>query len=577
MKRVTIRRSTIIAGSILIALTLIAFVFGGWRIERVIMGGPIQRESQETADLIADILPPPLYVIEPYLVAHQLHREPARRAELERRLGTLRTAYAARETYWQNSAVGGGLKAAVTGEVRESAARFWAELDTDFLPAIRSAPPAAIEASFDRLTAAYDGHRAAVDRTVARASAYQLELRADSARQIDTTHRQLLVLAALVALGLGGFVALILRRVLRPMRSITAAMTAMAQGNAADADAEAERPDEIGDIARALGGIITHTAERARQDTETQAALQGQVVAALGTGLGALRDGELRHRIGRDFPGEYAQLRDDYNAAADAMEAAIAAVRDTSLVLNNGANEIAEATADLSTRTEQQAARVEETSAAMTSLTDRVKQASGASHHAAGLMTETDRQAADNARILEDAIAAMARVQEAAGKIDQIVGLIDGLAFQTNMLALNASIEAARAGAAGKGFDVVANAVRALAERSAEAARTIRSLTDRSSAEVRVGTDLVVRSGGAMKDIIAKVADGSALVSEIASTAADQTAGIVQVQEAIASIDDMTQKNAAMGEQCNAAARLLRAEADRLQALVNRFETRAAA
>lgn len=192
-------------------------------------------------------------------------------------------------------------------------------------------------------------------------------------------------------------------------------------------------------------------------------------------------------------------------------------------------------------------------------------------------MSETDRQAAENARILERAIAAMERVQSAAGEIDQIVGFIDGLAFQTNMLALNASIEAGRAGEAGKGFDVVANAVRALAERSAEAARNIKVLTDRSSEEVRAGAQLVLNSGDAMKAIITKVSDGSVLVGEIAASADDQTAGIVQVREAIASIDEMTQKNVAMGEQCNAAARLLRAEADRLQALVNRFDAAVAA
>lgn len=145
------------------------------------------------------------------------------------------------------------------------------------------------------------------------------------------------------------------------------------------------------------------------------------------------------------------------------------------------------------------------------------------------------------------------------------------------MLALNASIEAGRAGEAGKGFDVVANAVRALAERSAEAARNIKVLTDRSSEEVRAGAQLVLNSGDAMKAIITKVSDGSVLVGEIAASADDQTAGIVQVREAIASIDEMTQKNAAMGEQCNAAARLLRAEADRLQALVNRFDAAVAA
>ncbi len=573
----SIRRLTIIAGAILIALTALSFAFGGWRIERVIMGGPIQRESQEASDLIADILPPPVYVIEPYLVANQIARHPETLAANEARLRALREGYDARQAYWRESAIAPDLQAAITRDIDAGAQAFWKELDADFLPAARTGDPVAINASFERMTKAYEGHRAAVDRAVEMAIAYQKQLKAEAERQIGLTIWQLLALATLIGAATIGFIVFVLRKVIRPIRTITAAMNVMAEGGAASAEAEAARRDEIGDIARALEGIVAYVAEKARREAEAQAAVQRAVVTALGEGLGRLREGVLRHRIDSAFPEEYAQLRNDYNAAAEAMETAIAAVRDTTLVLNTGASEIAEATSDLSLRTEQQAARVEETSAAMTALTERVKRAAGASSHAAGIMTETDRQAGENARILEDAVAAMARVQEAASEIDQIVGFIDGLAFQTNMLALNASIEAGRAGEAGKGFDVVANAVRALAERSADAARNIKALTDRSSEEVRAGARLVLSSGDAMKDIITKVSDGNALVGEIAGTAADQTAGIVQVREAIASIDEMTQKNAAMGEQCNAAARLLRAEADRLQALVGRFDAAAAA
>lgn len=573
----SIRRLTIIAGATLIALTALSFAFGGWRIEHVIMGGPIQRESQEASDLIADILPPPVYVIEPYLVANQIARHPETLAANTPKLRALRESYDARQAYWRDSAIAPDLQQAITRDVEAGAQAFWKELDTDFLPAVRNGDPGEINASFERMSNAYEGHRASVDRAVEMAIAYQKSLKAEAERQIALTIWQLLALAVLIAAATTGFIIFVLRKVIRPMRTITGAMNVMAEGGAANADAEAQRQDEIGDIARALDGIVAYVAEKARRESEAQAATQRAVVTALGEGLGRLREGVLRHRIESAFPEEYAQLRDDYNAAAEAMETAIAAVRDTTLILNTGASEIAEATSDLSVRTEQQAARVEETSAAMSALTERVQRAAGASGHAAGIMTETDRQAAENARILEDAVAAMGRVQEAAGEIDKIVGFIDGLAFQTNMLALNASIEAGRAGEAGKGFDVVANAVRALAERSADAARHIKALTDRSSEQVRAGAELVLSSGDAMKAIIAKVSNGNALVGEIAASATDQTAGIVQVREAIASIDEMTQKNAAMGEQCNAAARLLRAEADRLQALVCRFDAPIAA
>lgn len=573
----SIRRLTIAAGATLIALTALSFAYGGWRIDHVIIGGPIQRESQEASDLIADILPPPVYVIEPYLVANQIARHPETLRANMQKLRALRESYDARQAYWRESAIAPDLQRAITRDVEAGAQEFWKELDGDFLPAVKRGDPVEINASFERMTKAYEHHRAAVDRAVEMAIAYQKRLKAEAERQITLTIGQLLGLAFLIGAATIAFIVFVLRKVIRPIRAITAAMNMMAEGGEANAEAEASRRDEIGDIARALGGIVAYVATKARREAEAQAATQRAVVRALGEALGRLREGVLHHRIRSAFPEEYAQLREDYNAAADAMEVAIAAVRDTTMILNTGASEIAEATSDLSVRTEQQAARVEETSAAISALTERVRRAAGASSHAAGIMSETDRQAAENARILERAIAAMERVQSAAGEIDQIVGFIDGLAFQTNMLALNASIEAGRAGEAGKGFDVVANAVRALAERSAEAARNIKVLTDRSSDEVRAGAQLVLNSGDAMKAIITKVSDGSVLVGEIAASADDQTAGIVQVREAIASIDEMTQKNAAMGEQCNAAARLLRAEADRLQALVNRFDAAVAA
>ncbi len=573
----SIRRLVIIAGATLIVLTAASLAFGGWRIERVIMGGPIQRESQEASDLIADILPPPLYVIEPYLVANQIARQPETLATAQARLKLLHEGYNARQAYWRDSAITPDLQRAITQDVDADAQAFWKELEEGFLPAVRSGDAASINASFARLTSAYERHRSAVDRTVELALAYQKQLKDDAERQIALTTGLLLALGSLIGAATIGFVLFVLRKVIRPIRTITSAMTAMADGGAARVAEEASRRDEIGDIARALDRIIAYVENRAQRAAEAQAETQHIVVSALRQGLGCLSQGIFSHRIHDAFPADYARLRDDYNAAAEAMEAAISAVRETTLVLRTGASEIAEATTDLSLRTEQQAARVEETSAAMAALTERVKLSAGASGDAASIMGDTDRQAAANARTLEDAITAMSRVQGAADEIAQIVGFIDGLAFQTNMLALNASIEAGRAGEAGKGFDVVANAVRDLAERSAEAARNIKTLTDRSSEEVRGGAQLVLSSGDAMKEIMTKLANGNALIGEIAGSAVAQTAGIVQVQEAISSIDEMTQKNAAMGEQCNAAARLLRAEADRLQSLVDRFDAARAA
>lgn len=351
----SIRRLTIAAGATLIALTALSFAYGGWRIDHVIMGGPIQRESQEASDLIADILPPPVYVIEPYLVANQIARHPETLRANMQKLRALRESYDARQAYWRESAIAPDLQRAITRDVEAGAQEFWKELDGDFLPAVKRGDPVEINASFERMTKAYEHHRAAVDRAVEMAIAYQKRLKAEAERQITLTIGQLLGLAFLIGAATIAFIVFVLRKVIRPIRAITAAMNMMAEGGEANAEAEASRRDEIGDIARALGGIVAYVATKAPRGGGT-----GRNPACRGKCIGrsfGLGEGVLHHRIRSAFPEEYAQLREDYNAAADAMEVAIAAVRDTTMILNTGASEIAEATSDLSVRTEQQAAR----------------------------------------------------------------------------------------------------------------------------------------------------------------------------------------------------------------------------
>ena len=174
----SIRRLTIAAGATLIALTALSFAYGGWRIDHVIMGGPIQRESQEASDLIADILPPPVYVIDPYLVANQIARHPETLRANMQKLRALRESYDARQAYWRESAIAPDLQRAITRDVEAGAQEFWKELDGDFLPAVKRGDPVEINASFERMTKAYEHHRAAVDRAVEMAIAYQKRLKA---------------------------------------------------------------------------------------------------------------------------------------------------------------------------------------------------------------------------------------------------------------------------------------------------------------------------------------------------------------------------------------------------------------
>lgn len=552
-------------------IMLIIAALGYDRINEIRMGGPLQLEAQQASDLIADILPPPEYVIEPYLEAAMLVRNPTDLAQHQQRLIKLRQDYDARHDYWLKSTLDPVVRDKVTKGTHETAFLFWDRLDNSFLPAVASNDPQAIDAAFLQLTSAYEAHRATVDTAVAEAVKYQSNLKAHADAHLQAS---MLLLGGLV-LGLflivGSFCTTILWRVVKPIRFIAARMREMADG-AENVDASAaDRADEIGEVARALQDIVAYVAERSRQDSEQQMAKQQKIVSALGVGLAQLKQGILHHRITGEFPVEYAVLRDDFNDATDAVEKAIRQVRHSVDSLNRSASEISAATNDLSSRTEVQAASLEETATAMHQITEKVHETADASKTASNTMGQAEQAALENAEVVRSAVAAMGRIEHSAQGIAQIIEVIDNIAFQTNLLALNASIEAARAGEAGKSFAVVAEEVRALAQRSAEAARDIKELITESVAQVDGGVVLVGQTGEALEAIMVRVSDVSRLVETIAGAAGEQAMGLTQINSAIGTMDHMTQQNAAMGEECSAAARLLSQEADRLSNLVDAF------
>ena len=236
-----------------------------------------------------------------------------------------------------------------------------------------------------------------------------------------------------------------------------------------------------------------------------------------------------------------------------------------------GAGEISEAADDLSRRTEQQAATLEETAAALDQITATVKKtAEGATQ--AATVVETSRVAAEKSKdIVERAVKAMSAIETSAEKISLIIGVIDEIAFQTNLLALNAGVEAARAGEAGRGFAVVASEVRALAQRSADAAKEIKSLITASSVQVKSGVDLVGETGDALSSIVSRVMEIDQLMVEITASTQEQSTALHQVNTAVNQMDQVTQQNAAMVEESTAASHNLTQEGQRLASLVTRF------
>ena len=306
--------------------------------------------------------------------------------------------------------------------------------------------------------------------------------------------------------------------------------------------------------------------------TETQAA-QTAVVVALANGLSGLSNGDLTHRIDEAFPADYEALRADFNAAMERLQKAMQVIMVNTSQINAGADDIAGASDDLSRRTEQQAASLEETAAALDQITATVKKSADGAAHARTVVQSAKVGAQDGGEIVREAVTAMGAIESSSQQIGQIIGVIDEIAFQTNLLALNAGVEAARAGDAGRGFAVVASEVRALAQRSADAAKEIKALISASSSHVASGVQLVGRTGQALGALAGQVAEIDALVSEIAASAKEQAIGLNEVNGAVNQMDQVTQQNAAMVEESSAATHALKGEAGELSRLVGEFRT----
>ncbi|GEB99753.1 methyl-accepting chemotaxis protein [Brevundimonas diminuta] len=321
---------------------------------------------------------------------------------------------------------------------------------------------------------------------------------------------------------------------------------------------------------------ITETEQasrRAERDRLAVEAAQAELVGALAEQLSRLSDGDLRAAIEQEMGGAHEAVKVDFNGAVASLRAALEQVLAAVTTLRGGSDEISRASDDLSRRTEQQAASLEETAAALDQITATVQRSAEGARQAASVASQAHAEADRSGEVVRRAVAAMDGISRRSAEISDIVGVIDAIAFQTNLLALNAGVEAARAGDSGRGFAVVASEVRALAQRSAEAAKEIKTLIAASGAEVAQGVELVAETGRALETIAEQVDEMDALVAAIAASAQEQASGLGQVNQAVNQMDQVTQQNAAMVEQTTAAAANLKTQAEHLAELVGRFRT----
>ena len=281
--------------------------------------------------------------------------------------------------------------------------------------------------------------------------------------------------------------------------------------------------------------------------------------------------GDLETKIESPGKDEISWLRGELNAMRKKLRKTVIEVRQTVDGVNTASDEIAAGNTDLSTRTETQASALQQTTSSMQQLADTVRSNAQSTHEARNVVTQSSEVAALGAKMMKDVIARMGEINVSAGKISEIIGVIDGIAFQTNILALNAAVEAARAGEHGRGFAVVAAEVRSLAQRSSLAAREIKTLIGDSTEKVDSGSKLVNDAGRTMQDILDSVNRVSRLITDIAQVGESQSGDIHQVHQAISQIDTMTQQNSALVEELAAAAQSLRGQSGRLSEAMSSF------
>jgi methyl-accepting chemotaxis protein len=309
----------------------------------------------------------------------------------------------------------------------------------------------------------------------------------------------------------------------------------------------------------------------AAEDRRRASAEQNAVIGAVAARLEAMARGDLALRIAEPFPPAYEALRASFNEAAADLDGLLGRVTSAARQIATGSSEIRSASDDLARRTEAQASAIAANSEATTALATGIRKTAARAEAVNAATAEAQSDAATGGAVVERAIAAMTAIEQSSSEIAQIVSIIDGIAFQTNLLALNAGVEAARAGDAGKGFAVVANEVRALAQRSADAAQDIKTLIGASSAQVSTGVELVGETGAVLRTIVGRITDIGSAISSIAAESAGQVEALGSVSASFSRIDQVTQQNAAMVEESNAAAHSLLREAETLHDLVARF------
>ncbi|MCA3574302.1 MAG: HAMP domain-containing protein [Aestuariivirga sp.] len=571
----TIQRLMIAFGMVIVGFLIFLGLQTHRSINDIKIGSDNYTRIAEGKDLIADILPPPLYPAEPFAYMQILEARPELKEQLRARIDMIEADYRRRIDHWKENIAAIDIMSekdsqAFLAEVERYNSRFWSDFRNAVLPAIERGDDAAVDVIAARMSedfidfgaymseqAARIGERATAiqEQSIVQASSYLF--------RVTAFNTAIAIIVTLLLFAAHHFV-------VRAITSMSGVMARFAAGRLEEEVPYNTRGDEVGEMARALAVFKDQALQVRRNEDNAR-----EIITVLGEGLENLAQGNLTHRIEQPFPDALDRLRLHFNTAADSLTETINTVKRGSFGIKSGTEEIAQASDNLSRRTENQAANLEQTAAAVAEITSTVKKTAEGAQHARNMVTAAKEDADKSGVVVKRAVEAMQGIEKSSQEISQIIGVIDEIAFQTNLLALNAGVEAARAGDAGRGFAVVASEVRALAQRSAEAAKEIKGILSTSRHQVQEGVQLVAETGTSLRQIIERVNEINGIVNEIARSAEQQATGLQEVNTAVDHMDHVTQQNAAMVEEATAATGTLTQQSAELAQIVSRFTTAA--
>ncbi|PZQ94370.1 MAG: methyl-accepting chemotaxis protein [Cereibacter sphaeroides] len=554
----------------LVTLLLLSAAIAAFGIDRIRVGGPLQQSLQRSSDLVADILPPPAYVIEAYLEANQIIIEPEKQDEHIARLMKLRQAFDERHAYWSKQPLAPNIRQILTNDTYVPAERFWHAIDMQMIPAARQGNREGTIRAFAQVRQAYLEHRKAIDRLVAAAMQEQRDL-------VDRSHHSLTVtIIILAALGLAMLICLavaihmLMVRVVTPLVKIADVTKRLADGQHCVVPAT-DRTDELGELAGAVEYFRVTTRQQAEidaRDNEEKTA----VTNALGDMLGGLASGDLRNQLSISFPPAYAAVGTNLNLAMANLRSMVQAVVFSADGIRNAANEISVATDDLSWRTQTNAASLSETAQALVMVDEQITQSRTATEETAEVAVRARALVNEGLGRIASAAQAMDQVQSSAEHINAVMEALDKIAFQTRVLAMNAAVEAGNAGEAGRGFAVVAELVSQLALRAEQEAHVARSRITETSEFISNAAENVraVEAGfGSINGDVQQVDD---LMQRLLQDSEAQAEMVKMIAQVVQSMDTMTQQNAAMVEEASAACRSLLTDTETMVNQTNQFK-----